>query len=109
PQTISDLWLGDVGIRVTDLERSMDFYTKVFDLEEIDRGGDEHSTFVLLRDRRSRQRLELNWYAEDNPFWAPYVPGEALDSLRGSGQECARDARATEGARHPAGHEKTVG
>ena len=76
---MSDLWLGDVGIRVTDLERSMDFYTKVFDLEEIDRGGDEHSTFVLFRDRRSRQRLELNWYAEDNPFWAPYVPCEALD------------------------------
>ena len=76
---MSDLWLGDVGIRVTNLDRSIDFYTKVFDLEEIDRGGDEHSTFVLFRDRRSRQRLELNWYAEDNPFWAPYVPGEALD------------------------------
>ena len=38
---MSDLWLGDVGIRVTNLERSIDFYTKVFDLEEIDRGGDE--------------------------------------------------------------------
>ncbi len=38
---MSDLWLGDVGIRVTNLERSIDFYTEVFDLEEIDRGGDE--------------------------------------------------------------------
>jgi len=34
---MSDLWIGDVGIRVTNLERSIEFYTKVFDLEEIDR------------------------------------------------------------------------
>src|SRR3989441_4431550 len=26
-----------------------------------------------------RQRVELNWYAERSPFWAPYFPGEALD------------------------------
>ena len=74
-----DLWLGDVGIRVTNLEKSIDFYTKVFDLEEIDRGGDVESTYVLFKDRHSGQRLELNWYAESNPFWAPYVVGESLD------------------------------
>src|SRR5437867_8865869 len=76
---MSDLWLGDVGIRVTNLEKSIDFYTKVFDLEEIDRGGDVESTYVLFKDRHSGQRLELNWYAESNPFWAPYVVGESLD------------------------------
>src|SRR2546429_4644640 len=38
---MSDLWTGDVGIRVTDLERSIEFYNNVFDLEEIDRGGDD--------------------------------------------------------------------
>ena len=74
-----DLWLGDVGIRVTNLEKSIDFYTKVFDLEEIDRGGDDEGTYVLFKDRHSGQRLELNWYAESNPFWAPYVVGESLD------------------------------
>jgi catechol 2,3-dioxygenase-like lactoylglutathione lyase family enzyme len=74
-----DLWIADVGIRVTDLERSIDFYTKVFDLEEIDRGGDDEGKYVLFRDRRSGQRIELNWYAEGSPFWAPYVAGEALD------------------------------
>ena len=73
------LWLGDVGIRVTNLGKSIDFYTKVFDLEEIDRGGDVESTYVLFKDRHSGQRLELNWYAESNPFWAPYVVGESLD------------------------------
>jgi len=76
---MSDLWIGDVGIRVTNLERSIEFYTKVFDLEEIDRGGDDEGKYVLLRDRRSGQRVELNWYAERSPFWTPYVPGEALD------------------------------
>ena len=73
------LWIGDVGIHVTNLERSIDFYTKVFDLEEIDRGGDEEGKYILFRDRRSGQRVELNWYTEGSPFWAPYVPGEALD------------------------------
>jgi catechol 2,3-dioxygenase-like lactoylglutathione lyase family enzyme len=76
---MKELWLGDVGIRVTDLERSIGFYTRVLDLEEIDRGGDAEGTYVLLRDRRSGQRLELNWYAEDSPFAGPYTPGEALD------------------------------
>ncbi len=78
---MSDLWLGDVGIRVTDLARSLEFYTKALGLKEIYRGGDEDGTYVLLKDLRSGQRLELNWYAEDNPFAAPYVSGEALDHL----------------------------
>src|SRR5216117_1058687 len=76
---MSDIWLGDVGIRVTNLERSIEFYTRVFDLEQIDRGGDDEGKYVLFRDRRSGQRLELNWYAERSPFWTPYVSGEALD------------------------------
>src|SRR5207247_10397440 len=76
---MSDLWIGDVGIRVTNLEKSIEFYTKVFDLEQIDRGGDDEGKYVLFRDRRSGQRLELNWYAERSPFWTPYVSGEALD------------------------------
>ncbi len=32
-----DLWLGDVGIRVTDLKRSLEFYTKVLGPVEIER------------------------------------------------------------------------
>jgi len=27
---MSDLWIADVGIRVTNVERSIEFYTKVF-------------------------------------------------------------------------------
>src|SRR5207249_5732043 len=52
---------------------------EVFDLEQIDRGGDDEGKYVLFRDRRSGQRLELNWYGERSPFWTPYVSGQALD------------------------------
>ncbi|HYK94136.1 MAG TPA: VOC family protein [Thermoplasmata archaeon] len=76
---MADAWLGDVGIRVTDLERSLQFYRSILELDEIDRGGDEESTYVLLRDRTSGQRLELNWYADSSPFAAPFIPGESLD------------------------------
>ena len=76
---MSDMWLSDVGIRVKNLEESLDFYTKVLGLVEIHRGGDEDGTYVLLKDLRSGQRLELNWYSEESPFAARYVPGEALD------------------------------
>lgn len=78
---MADAWLSDVGIRVTDLERSIAFYTDLLDLEELGRVVDKDSGYVLFRDRRSGQRLELNWYAESSPFWAPYVPGEGLDHI----------------------------
>ncbi len=78
---MSDLWLGDFGIRVTNLERSVEFYTKLLDLEELKRAADDDSAYVLFRDRRSGQRFELNWYADTSPFAAPYVPGEALDHI----------------------------
>jgi len=76
-----DAWLSDVGIRVTDLERSLEFYKSLLDLDELVREADQESAYVLLRDRRSGQRLELNWYATTSPFYAPFVVGEGLDHL----------------------------
>ena len=76
-----DSWLSDVGIRVTHLERSLAFYAKILDLVELTRRADEDSAYVLLKDRRSGQRIELNWYAESNPFYAPFVAGEGLDHI----------------------------
>ena len=76
-----DAWLSDVGIRVTDLDRSLEFYTSLLDLVQLKREADSDSAYVLLRDRRSGQRLELNWYAESNPFWAPFEVGEGLDHI----------------------------
>lgn len=78
---MADTWLCDTGIRVTDLERSIEFYTSLLDLEELTRASDDDSAYVLFRDRRSGQRLELNWYSEKSPFYAPFTPGEGLDHL----------------------------
>ena len=36
---------------------------------------------LLLRDPRSGQRIELNYYPPGDPYAAPYTPGEALDHL----------------------------
>jgi len=78
---MADAWLGDFGLRVTNLERSIAFYRQFLDLEELRRVVDEESGYVLLRDRRSGQRMELNWYSERSPFAAPYTVGEGLDHL----------------------------
>jgi catechol 2,3-dioxygenase-like lactoylglutathione lyase family enzyme len=76
-----DAWLGDFGLRVTDVERSLAFYKQLLDLEELRRVVDDERGYVLLRDRRSGQRMELNWYSEKSPFAVPYTVGEALDHL----------------------------
>jgi catechol 2,3-dioxygenase-like lactoylglutathione lyase family enzyme len=78
---MADTWLCDTGIRVTNLERSIQFYTSLLDLVELKRVADEESAYVLFKDRRSGQRLELNWYSEKSPFYTPYVAGEGLDHL----------------------------
>jgi catechol 2,3-dioxygenase-like lactoylglutathione lyase family enzyme len=81
PAFVADSWLSDFGIRVTDLSRSLEFYSKVLDLEELTRVSDQESAYVLLRDRRSGQRIELNWYSEQSPFYAPFEVGEGLDHI----------------------------
>jgi catechol 2,3-dioxygenase-like lactoylglutathione lyase family enzyme len=78
---MADLYIGDFGIRVTNFEKSIAFYTSLLDLEELNRGGENDNQYILLRDRRSGQRLELNWYSETSPFWAPYERGEGLDHI----------------------------
>lgn len=81
-----------VGLRVTDLDRSLRFYTEGLGLEAGARGKMGHGgTFVGLKDPGTGARLELNYYPPENRFAVPYVPGEGLDHL---GFEVA-DARAT--------------
>jgi catechol 2,3-dioxygenase-like lactoylglutathione lyase family enzyme len=76
---MADAWLSYFGIRVTNLDRSVDFYTKVLELVELKRVAYDGGAYVLFKDRRSGQRLELNWYSPGSPFAAPYVAGEGLD------------------------------
>ncbi len=72
------------GIRVADLDRSLDFYTRLFGLKEVGRGDNTDrggGLYVLLRDERSGLKLELNWYPPDSTYGGPYLPGEGLDHL----------------------------
>ena len=78
------MYLSYVGIRVTNLDESLKFYRDLFGLEEVARGNNsdrEGGVYVLLRDKRSGQKLELNWYPKGSIYDAPYSPGEGLDHI----------------------------
>ncbi len=70
------------GIRVRDLDRSLEFYTRVMGMRVIGRGTMPHGgRYVHLRTPRSPQRLELNWYPKGSPFYTEYRRGEEMDHL----------------------------
>ena len=78
------MYLSYCGIRVKDLDRSLKYYTELFGLKEVARGDHRRygaGLYVLLRDRKSGQKLELNWYPPNSPFGSEYVPGEGLDHI----------------------------
>jgi catechol 2,3-dioxygenase-like lactoylglutathione lyase family enzyme len=78
------MYLSYFGIRVTNLERSVSFYTKFFKLKEVahvDNTRRGAGLVVLLRDQESGAKLELNYYPNDSQFASPYSTGEGLDHL----------------------------
>jgi lactoylglutathione lyase len=72
-----------VGIRVTDLQRSIDFYTKVLGMNVTGRGKVEQTKgeTVGLKSEKDGFVLELNYYEENSPYNARYSVGESLDHL----------------------------
>ena len=71
------------GIRVRDLPRSVEFYTKVLGMRVVFRMKlrKTRGEVVVLRSPRTRQRLELNWYEPGSRYAKTYGVGEALDHL----------------------------
>ena len=73
-----------VGLRVTQMERSIRFYTRALGLKVV-RRGDTRSwgggLWALLKDPKSGRLIELNWYPKGSLFYSPFEPGEALDHL----------------------------
>jgi lactoylglutathione lyase len=70
------------GIRVRDLERSVQFYRKVMGMKVTRRGRMHHGgVWVELKSPASPQRLELNWYPAGSQYFTPYRRGEELDHL----------------------------
>ena len=80
----SPMRLEQLGLRVTNLPRSVRFYTRALGLRVL-RRGDTRSwgggKWVLLSDPRSRRVLELNWYPKDSLFFSGYSAGDALDHI----------------------------
>lgn len=72
-----------VGIRVTDLERSIDFYTNILGMKVSGRSKIEQTKgeTVELQTEKDGFTLELNYYEKDSPYNTKYVVGEGLDHL----------------------------
>jgi lactoylglutathione lyase len=71
-----------VGIRVTDLERSIDFYTKLLGMTVKGRSKIEQTKGETVGlESENGFVLELNYYEKESPYYAEYVVGEGLDHL----------------------------
>jgi catechol 2,3-dioxygenase-like lactoylglutathione lyase family enzyme len=72
------------GLRVRNLERSIQFYTRALGLKVENRGDGREwgaGLWVELTDPRSKGRIELNWYPKGSKWATPFEPGDALDHL----------------------------
>jgi lactoylglutathione lyase len=71
------------GIRVKDLEKTVDFYTKLLGMKEVGRSTitAANGVVVNLVSEEGGHSIELNYYSPESKFNTSYVPGEGLDHL----------------------------
>jgi lactoylglutathione lyase len=70
------------GIRVKNLEKSLNFYKKAMGMRIILKGTMNHGgVYVHLKSKNSPQRLELNYYPKGNEYYKPYQAGDELDHV----------------------------
>jgi len=72
-----------VGIRVTNLQRSIDFYTRILGMKVAGEGKIEQTKGVTvgLQTEKDGFILELNYYEKDSPYDVEYNVGTGLDHL----------------------------
>jgi lactoylglutathione lyase len=72
-----------VGIRVTNLQKSIDFYTKLLGMKVVGRGKVEQTKgeTVGLESEKGGFNLELNYYEKNSPYSTKYTVGEGLDHI----------------------------
>lgn len=72
-----------VGIRVKDLQKSIDFYTQLLDMNVTGRRiiKQTKGEIVGLQSEKGGFVLELNYYDKNSPYNTEYVVGEGLDHL----------------------------
>jgi catechol 2,3-dioxygenase-like lactoylglutathione lyase family enzyme len=76
--------LQQVGLRVTNFDRSLRFYTRALGLRIKTRGDTRvwgGGLWVLLEDPRTHRVVELNWYPRGSRFASAYVVGDGVDHL----------------------------
>jgi lactoylglutathione lyase len=70
------------GIRVSNLRKSAEFYTKVLGMRVYRHGKMPHGgKYVGLKSPKSEVELELNWYPKTSRFYTPFQANETMDHL----------------------------
>jgi lactoylglutathione lyase len=72
-----------VGIRVTDLQKSINFYTNILGMKVEGRSKIEQTRgeTVGLQSEKDGFVLELNYYEKRSPYYTKYNLGDGLDHL----------------------------
>jgi lactoylglutathione lyase len=72
-----------VGIRVTNLQKSIDFYTKLLGMKITNRSKIDQTKgeVASLQSEDGGFILELNYYEKDSPYNTKYSVGEGLDHV----------------------------
>jgi len=84
------------GIRVRNLKRSVEFYSKTMGMKEIQRGKmHAGGVYVQLKSGDSEQELELNYYPPGKKYCEEYVEGSELDHLAFWCTDVRRDYKKT--------------
>jgi len=92
-----------VGIRVKDLQKSVDFYTKLLGMKVVGRGRVEQTKGenVSLVSHEGGFVLELNYYEKTSPYYTEYIPGEGLDHLAFGVDDLDKALKEAQKAGHP--------
>lgn len=96
-----------VGIRVKDLQQSIDFYTNLLGMTLVARHTipETKGEIAELQSGDTAFILELNYYAEASPYSTEYVVGEGLDHLAFKVDDIDTALREAERLGHPITHE----
>jgi len=72
-----------VGIRVKNMKKSVEFYTKLLGMKDQGHSRIEvaKGDVAFLQSKDGEVGIELNHYDSDSPFNTKYVVGEGLDHL----------------------------